>query len=103
MAISKIKKISPVPAALAVGLVNLVIGLILGVLSAIGLNAINTWLAQYAGLVGITVPILSGTTTALLIIAYPISGFITGFLGTLVVVSIYNFIAKKIPIRVELK
>lgn len=103
MALSKLKKIAPIPAALAIGLVNLFIGLILGVLAAIGLGVVNTALAQYAGLVGITVPVFSGMAAALLIIAYPISGFIVGFLGTLIVAAIYNLIARKVPLRVELK
>lgn len=103
MALSKIKKIAPVPAALAIGLVNLVIGLVLGVLAAIGLGMINSLLAEYAGLAGVTVTPFTGMAAALLIIAYPISGFIMGFLGTLIVVAIYNMIAKKVPVRVELK
>lgn len=106
MAVSKIRKIPPIPIALAVGLVNAVLGLVFGILSAIGLNIVNDWLRSFAGLAGITlnVGVLSMVNSGyLLIIGYPIGGFIVGFLGTLIVAHVYNAIAKKAPIHLELK
>lgn len=108
MALSQLRRIPPVPAALAVGLVNLIIGLIVGILGAISTYAAQasgliSLLADYAGISGITVPVFSGMAAALWIIAYPISGFVMGFLGTLILVAVYNLVAKKVPIRLELK
>jgi ABC-type dipeptide/oligopeptide/nickel transport system permease component len=104
MAVSKIRKIPPVPIALAVGLVNAVLGLILGILSAVNLNVINQWLVEWAGIAGVTIPQLSMLNAgALLIIGYPIGGFVVGFLGTLIVAHVYNVVAKKAPIHLELK
>ena len=104
MVISKIKRIPPGPIALAVGLVNAALGLILGILSAVNLVMINKWLAEWAGIAGVTVPQLSVLNIgALLIIGYPIGGFIVGFLGTLIVAHVYNIVARRAPIHVELK
>lgn len=104
MAISKVRRIPPVPIALAVGLVNAVLGLVLGILAAINLGMVSNLLAEYAGIAGITLPQLSVVNAgALLIIGYPIGGFVVGFLGTLIVAYVYNVVAKKTPIHVELK
>lgn len=104
MAVSKIKRIPPFPIALAVGLVNAVLGLILGLLTAVNLNIITNVIAQWAGIAGVTIPQLNILNTgALLIIGYPVGGFIVGFLGTFVVVYVYNVVAKKTPIHLELK
>lgn len=104
MAVSKIRRIPPVPIALAVGLINAVLGLVLGILTAINLSMVVGWLAQWAGIAGITIPQLSTLNAGmLLIIGYPIGGFIVGFLGTLIVAYVYNLVAKKAPIHLELK
>lgn len=104
MALTKVKKIPLVPIALAVGLVNAVLGLVLGILTAINLNSVVSLLAQIAGISGITLPQLNYVNAgALLIVGYPLGGFIVGFLGTIIVAFVYNVIAKKVPIRVELK
>ncbi|MFH0831459.1 MAG: hypothetical protein V1886_01160 [archaeon] len=104
MALTKVKKIPPVPIALAAGLVNAVLGLVLGILTAVNLGPIVSLLAQVAGISGITLPQLNYVNAgALLIVGYPIGGFVVGFLGTIIVVFIYNIVAKKIPIRMELK
>jgi uncharacterized membrane protein len=104
MAVSKIKRIPPVPIALAVGLINAVLGLILGILTAVNLGIVVSWIAQLAGIASITVPQLDVLKVgALVIIGYPIGGFIVGFLGTLIVAHVYNVVAKKAPIHLELK
>ena len=104
MAVTKLKRIPPVPIAIAVGLVNAVLGLVLGILTAINLNTIVAWVAQLAGISGIVVPQLNALNAgALLIVGYPIGGFIVGFLGTLIVAHVYNVVAKKAPIHLELK
>jgi hypothetical protein len=106
MAISKIKRVPPMPIAIAVGLVNAVLGLVFGILSVLGLGIANKWIAEFAGLAGITVDVTLLTIINkgyLLILGYPIGGFIVGFLGTLVVAHVYNVIAKKNPIHVEIK
>lgn len=106
MAVSKIKSIPPVPIALAVGLVNAVLGLIFGILTVVGLGIVGDWLNEFAGLAGITVNV--GMLSIInkgywLILGYPIGGFIVGFLGTLIVAHVYNVIAKKNPIHLEIK
>jgi len=100
-----IKRIPPVPIAIAVGLVNLIIGLILGIINAISVLRINAILqdalVKYAGISATsiwTVPSQIWT-----ILAFPISGFIIGFLGTLVVAWVYNMVASKNPIKLELR
>ena len=98
-----VKRIPPVPIAVAVGLVNLVLGLILGILTAVNLGLIVSWLAAYAGIAPAMIPLLTTFQRLLLIVVYPISGFVIGFLGTLIVVAVYNWIAKKTPIKLELK
>lgn len=104
MAVSKIKSIPPMPIALAVGLVNAILGLVLGILVAINLSIVTNLIADYAGITGITIPQLSAVNAgALVIVGYPIGGFIVGFLGTLIVAHVYNVIAKKTPIHLELK
>ena len=104
MAVTKVKRIPPVPIAIAVGLVNAVLGLILGILTAVNLGILVSWFAQLAGISGITVPQLNVLNAgALLIIGYPIGGFIVGFIGTLIVAHVYNVVEKKAPIHLELK
>ena len=100
-----IRRIPPVPIAIAVGMVNLVIGLILGIINALNVLRINKLIdviATYAGVSATNVLPLK-YPPAILIVAYPISGFIIGFLGTLIVVAVYNWVAKKNPIKLELK
>lgn len=104
MAVSKLKRIPPIPIALAVGLVNAVLGLILGILTAVNLNAVIGLIAQWAGIAGVTIPQLNILNTgALLIVGYPVGGFVVGFLGTLIVAYVYNVVAKKTPIHLEIK
>lgn len=104
MAVSKIKRIPPVPIAIAVGLVNAVLGLILGILTAVNLNNVIRLVAQWAGIAGVTIPQLNILNAgALLIIGYPVGGFVVGFLGTLIVAYVYNMVAKRTPIHVEFK
>jgi len=101
-----IRRIPPVPIAIAVGLVNLVIGLILGIINALNALRINKLIdviATYAGVSATNILPLKYPSAAILIVAYPISGFIIGFLGTLIVAAVYNWVAKKNPIKLELK
>lgn len=103
MAISKLKKIVPLSAGLIVGLINAIVGLITGILLAINLPGVTNILASYAGLQGVTIPMMPSGTRILLIIAYPISGFIVGFLGAFITAWLYNLVAKKVPLKIEIK
>ena len=104
MAIQKLRKIPPLPIALAVGLVNAVLGLVLGILAAINLSMVNGWITEWARISGVIIPKLSILNTgAWLILGYPIGGFIVGFLGTFIVAHVYNVVAKKYPIHIEVK
>lgn len=106
MAVTKIKRVPPMPIAIAVGLVNAVLGLIFGILSVLGLGIVNQWVAEFAGLAGMTIDVslLAVINKGYwIILGYPIGGFIVGFLGTLIVAHVYNAIAKKNPIHIETK
>ena len=99
-----IQRIPPVPIAIAVGLVNLFIGLILGIIGAINVLRINELVKYVATYTGVSATnILPLASPVAMIIAYPISGFIIGFLGTLIVAWVYNMVANKTPIKLELK
>lgn len=108
MAVTKIKRIPPVPIAMAVGLVYGVLGLIFGILNAISVafnySALVSLVQRLTGLSGTTLEIglLSPINVGIgLIIGYPMGGFVIGFLGTLLVISVYNVVAKKNPIHIE--
>ncbi|MBS3090368.1 hypothetical protein J4433_01205 [Candidatus Pacearchaeota archaeon] len=106
MALSKLRKIAPLSAALVVGLINAIIGFIFAI---IGLG-ISIFLARNPEIAATLVQgglqnmlALSVTGSAWLILIYPVTGFISGFIGTLVVVWLYNLIARKVQLKVELK
>ena len=102
MAVTRIKRIPPIPIALAVGSMQAILGFFFGLLSVSRLGALQKFLTDYAGLTGTTIPSLPGVGTMYLL-AYPLGGFIVGFLGTLIVAYVYNLIAQRAPVYVELK
>lgn len=106
MALSKLRKIAPLSAALVAGLINAVIGFIF----AIAGFGVSIFLARNPDIAAILVQsglqnmlALSVAGSAWLILIYPVTGFISGFIGALVVVWLYNLIARKVQLKVELK
>lgn len=99
-----VRRVPPVPIAIAVGLVNLIIGLVLGIIGAVNVLRINKLVEVVATYAGVSATnILPLASPAAMIIAYPISGFVIGFLGTMIVAWVYNMVAGKNPIKLELK
>jgi ABC-type antimicrobial peptide transport system permease subunit len=105
--ITVIKRIPPVPMAIAIGLINFVVGLLLGIVNMINTLTINSAILdiirEYSGLSATNILSKLISNQVWMIIAFPISGFVVGFLGTLVIAWIYNMVGKKNPIKLELK
>ena len=106
MALSKIKRIAPLSAALVVGLINAAIGFLAGVLSF----ALSIFLARnpdfasalaQSGMQNMLVSSVSGS--AWLLLLYPATGFISSFIAAIAVVWLYNLIARKVQVRLEIK
>lgn len=107
MALSRLRKIAPLSAALVIGLINAIIGLIFGILGffVASFFARNPGIAQILLQAGLPAETMGASvkSAAGLIIAYPIVGFISAFIGTFVFVWLYNLIAKKMPLKFEIK
>lgn len=110
MVLSKLRRVEPVSVALVFGLINAAIGLIFGIsgfflTSFLARNPdIAEALVQSGLSIGIAGTSVASVNSALgLIILYPIVGFIGGFISTLAVAWLYNLIAKKLPVKFEIK
>ncbi|MFH0831458.1 MAG: hypothetical protein V1886_01155 [archaeon] len=105
MALSKLRRISPLSVAIVVGLINAAVGLFTGLLNF----AIYLFLAKNPDIASVLVQSgmqnIAGlsASSAWLILVYPLVGFISGFAATIVFAWLYNLIAKKIQIKLEFK
>ena len=86
-----IKRIPAVPFALMLGAISAIIGLIVGIIWAIGFGALMAGIpgmgafGAFIGMFAVAMPIIG-----------IIGGFISGFIEGLIFAAIYNFLAPKI-------
>lgn len=107
MTLSKLKRIAPLSAALVLGLINAIIGLIFGILGffiALFMSG-NPDIAAILLQAGLPAEMVDASLKSAmgLMIVYPIIGFISAFIGTFAAVWLYNLIAKKLPLKLEIK
>lgn len=105
MALSKLKRISPLNVSIIVGLINAAVGFFTGLLNfAVYLFlAKNPDIASALAQSGIQNIAALSASSAWLILIYPIAGFISGFVTAIVFAWLYNIIAKKIQIKLDFR
>ncbi|MCZ7393194.1 MAG: hypothetical protein ABOK23_09925 [Candidatus Methanoperedens sp.] len=95
-----IKKIEVIPFALTIGLIEAVLGLIVGIIEALFIGAMMSLAPYYAG----PSAMMARGIGVLAIVAYPVAFFILGFIGSAIIAIIYNFIVPHVGgIKVEVE